>query len=206
MAEKSYRGGAQIGWVGASWPVAQLPFNRDRLTLACLDTYEFSPSEIVSVEPTGSGLLSPGGIRFHHNRADYPEKMVFHVLGSKQTLLKELNESGFLPSGQPVARAPGFALRWSVIIAAAVLWNCALLLEPPGGHGSRQLHFYPLLPVLLAFSVATLARTSHGFQRLILREGHQIGEIRIFLKLLQLVTGVISLGLGAALVFQGHGG
>ena len=90
MSETSYRGGARIGWVNASWPFARLTVSADKLALASLGTYEFSPLQVVSVEPYGSIPLLSSGIRIIHNRADYPEKIIFWCMGNRSRVLAEI--------------------------------------------------------------------------------------------------------------------
>jgi TPR repeat protein len=100
----SFRGGARIGWLNASWPFARLRVDTDRLTLVCLGTYGFSPSDVVAIEPVGSIPILRSGIRIRHNRANYPEAIIFWCLRSRDELLDAIRNSGFRAAGIPTAR------------------------------------------------------------------------------------------------------
>src|ERR1019366_4785782 len=207
LAEASFRGGARLGWVNATWPFATLKVSRNELRLSSLGSHEFSPSQIVSLEPYGSIPLFSSGIRINHNRPDYPNTIIFWCMGSRAKVLSAIQDVGFSPSGKVGARVPGFPVRWSVLIAVIVLWNMLFLLDgsvlkargsPPG----------PFIFVALfgVFALATATRLFSGVQRLVLREGHQIGEVKSFLSLLQLVSGFLSLVFAGMWLGEAYGG
>ena len=207
MAEASFRGGARIGWVNASWPFATLKVIRNELRLSCLGSYEFSSSQVVSLEPYGSIPLLSSGIRINHNRLDYPTKIIFWCMGSRANVLSTIQEVGFSPSGLTGGRVPGFPVRWSVLIAVIVLWNLLFLLD---GSILKARGSQPGLLVFVALfsacALATATRASSGVQRLVLRPGHQIGEIKSFLSLLQLVSGFLSLVFAGMWLGGAYGG
>ena len=134
MAEVSFTGGARIGWVNASYPFAKLSCSRERLMLASLGTYEFTPDQVVSFGTYGSIPLLANGLRINHNRLDYPEKVVFWCAGSRDKVLREVGRMGFAPRGQPITRPKGFAFKWTVVIAFVVIWN----LRQPGERAARR--------------------------------------------------------------------
>lgn len=182
--------------MNASWPFARLTANAGKLTLASLGTYEFTPSQVVAIEPYGSIPLLARGIRIHHNRTDYPEKVVFWCMGNRDKVLQEV-QSRFSPSGPPVARVSGFPIRWSVVIVVIALWNVLLMLDRSAHPKSPEPGPLFLVAVLSLFALATAVRASSRVQGLVLSKGHQVGEIKSFLGLLQLVAGLLSLGFGA---------
>lgn len=199
MIEASFRGGARIGWVNASWPFATLAANGSTLTLSSLGTYTFTPKDVVALEPYGSIPLLASGIRIEHNRRDYPKKMIFWCMGRRSVVLEEIANTGFRPAGQPIERASGFPIRWSTVIIALVLWNALFLLDRAvSGWSPRPQRpgLFSLLALVLVFCAATATRISAAFQRLVMREGHQVAEIKSFLILLQIVAGIIAVGFG----------
>lgn len=201
MGEASFRGGARLGWVNASWPFAKLTSAADRLTITSLGRYEFTPEQVVSLEPYGSLPFLSSGIRIRHNRTDYPENVIFWCVGNRNSILSRIEQSGFAPKGQAVTRIGGFAIRWSVVVVFVVLWNLLFMLNGPFDRGQTRgpgpLVFVALL-LVLGFSTAM--QVSVPLQRAVLREGHHVGEIKAFLLLLQLVSGFLSVAFGATLL------
>lgn len=206
MDERSYRGGARIGWVNASWPFAKLVVSPDRLTLVSLGTYEFSPSQVVSMEPYGFMPLLASGIRINHNRSDYPEKIIFWCMGNRARVIAELGKSGFLPQGSSTERASGFPFRWSVVISVIALWNIFFMLDKSVQPLSHEPGHFSVVALLVLFGLTTAIRVSVRAQKMVLREGHQVGEITEFLSLLQFVLGLLSLVFGGVWMVRAYVG
>lgn len=200
MKEVSFRGGAHIGWMNASWPFANLTANTKKLTLSCLGTYEFSPSQVVSIEPHGSIPILASGLRIRHNRNDYPEKMIFWSLGSRNKMLEEIRQSGFIPCGTPATRPSGFAVRWSVLIGVFVLWNTMLFLDILTQSKPSKPGLLSFIAILSLFALSTAVRISTKLQSLVLQKGHKIEEIKSVLILLQIVSAFMSAALAAVLI------
>ena len=196
----SQRGGAQIGWLSASWPFAAIRIEPGSLAISALGTYAFVPSEVQTVEPIGSIPVLTTGIRIHHTKSDYPEKVVFYSVGGRDRLLAAARAAGF-PVGQPSLQTKrGFPVKVSAIVVFVLLWNALFLLDRGGNpfSTSSNLGPYSLLALVLAFAVATFIPLSSRLQALILRDGHDVGEIRGFLRLLQLIAGFLALTSGMA--------
>ena len=110
-AEASFRGGARIGRVNASWPFARLTARRDVLRIASLGSYAFTPSEVVSLDACPSRLFLSSGILIRHNRPDCPATVIFWCMGKPARVLAAIRDVGFVPSGQPGPRVAGFPVR-----------------------------------------------------------------------------------------------
>ncbi|GAA0709569.1 hypothetical protein ISN75_01935 [Dyella marensis] len=201
MKEVSFTGGSRIGWVNASWPLATLTARAQELKLSTLGTYTFTDQEVVSFELYGSIPILSSGIRINHNRLDYPEKVVFWCMGNREAVLDDIRSVGFRPQGKAVERPSGFAFRWSAALLAIVVWNVLLL-------GDNQFHLasrpglpgpLTVLALVSVFAVSSALPYSAGLQRAVLRPGRSINEITPYLRLLQLVTGLVSLGMGISL-------
>ncbi len=192
----SQRGGAQIGWVSASWPFASIQIAPSSLTVSALGKYAFAPSEVHAIEPIGAIPVLTTGIRIHHTRPDYPEKIVFYSMGSRDRLLQAASAAGF-PVGEPsfVESKRGFPVRVSAIVVFVLLWNGLFLIDRGGNPFSTPSNpgLGSLLALALGLVVATFTPRSSRLQEFIMREGHDVGEIRGFLRLLQVVTGVLAL-------------
>lgn len=201
MAEIAFRGGSRIGWVNVSWPLAKLCLSTDRLSISGLGNVEFTPSQVVSFERYGSIPLLASGIRINHNRSDCPETVVFWCMGNREKVFSKIALSGFQPTGAASPLVEGFPIRWTIVIAMVVLWNVLFLLDRPfGSNHVPPLGPFSFMALLLLFGFASLLPMSVRLQQIVIRSGHQIGEIKSFLLLLQVVSGIMLLGFGGSLL------
>jgi hypothetical protein len=193
--EMSTIGGARIGWVNATWPLAKLTASAARLRISgVIGTYEFRSSEVVSLERFGSIPLFSSGVRIIHSRPDYPYKIVFWCLGSPEVLIEEIRQAGFFPTAPASSEAKwhGIPLRWSAILFLLVAWNGLIYLSGFLAPRVRlPAELFALIPLLLTFLMSWRLKTSAELQKLILSEGHSVGEIKAYLNLLQVVTGLL---------------
>jgi hypothetical protein len=111
-----------------------------------------------------------------------------------------LARARFVPTGQAVPRPSGISIRWSAIILAVALWNALFLLDSTTQRSHHQPGSFSYMALLLLFAAATVVRSSPRFQRFVLREGHQVGEIQPFLVLLQVVTDLLCVVFGIMLL------
>jgi hypothetical protein len=209
VSEVSFTGGARVGWVNASWPFARLTTSAAQLTLSTLGKFEFSPQQVVSLELHGSIPVLSSGIRIVHNRTDYPERIIFWCIGSREKILAQIHGAGFRAQGEPASspRATGFPLRWSLVVLFVVLWNALFLWDGSFvEHRSSAPGPSALLALLLTFSLCWGIRRSAWLQGIVLREGHRVGEIKSFLVLLQIVSGALFVGFTAAWLGTAHAG
>jgi hypothetical protein len=96
-------GGARIGFVNYTWPLAKLVVTADRLTVSTtmfglfgMGTYSFSKAQILSIERYGWIPFIGEGIRITHSVADYPQKIVFWCRPS--SVLAGISARGFSPA------------------------------------------------------------------------------------------------------------
>lgn len=190
------RGGVLIGLMHASWPMARLEARPDRLLLhvsffglGTLARYEWTPAEVVSVEPESGFLGLSKGLRIRHIRPDYPEKILFVGLGD--SVVAGVAGSGFVPSAQAdgAAVARGFPMRWVAVLAVVVIWNLLgwKLLHPErfGPPGAEALVFLGLFEAL---ALGLLA--SRTLQTVFLKPGRHFSEVRHYVAL---VAGILAL-------------
>lgn len=94
------RGGARIGWVNYSWPLASLSVDSSGLTivtsmLGLFETgrYRFTPDQVTRIEKYGFIPFVGEGIRLHHTVAGYPAKIVFWCRSA--SVLEGIASTGF---------------------------------------------------------------------------------------------------------------
>lgn len=189
-------GGARIGWINATWPLARLSATRDTLTVSAslLGSYSFAPDQVSAVERYGVIPVLGCGVRIHHCRTDYPQRIVFWCLGNPERVLHRIREAGFLPTAPSYAipQRRGIPLRWSAILFAVAVWNALLWIEstrsagPPSQPGPLAVG-----ALLFAFTLSVGTLTSTNVQRLILKPGRSVGEVRPFLRLLAFISGTM---------------
>jgi hypothetical protein len=206
MGEISVTGGARIGFVNATWPLAKLVASPPGLRLACvLDTYDFLPSEVVSLERYGSIPLFSNGVRIAHARPDYPSKIIFWCFGSPDELIARIRETGFMPTAVASSeiQARGIPFRWAAVLAFILIWNGLFLLINAAPHGSmNKPGAFTLAPLLFAFLIGWGTKRSVKLQKIILKDGRSVNEIKSFLSLIQTVSALL-LVVFAVLLFAG---
>lgn len=194
----SCTGGARIGWVNATWPFATLTARRDALVLnaTLIGRYSFAPTQVISIERYTSIPLLGSGIRINHNIPTYPKKIVFWCLGSPDSLIRRMEETGFLPSADPDSLPPdlGMPVRWQAVVAIVGLWNLLLIMDvgfPPGARSKPG--WFSFLAIFLLFVGSVAMWRVRWFQRCILKPNRSPSEIKAWLYLLALIGGLMSL-------------
>jgi hypothetical protein len=191
MEEKvSFRGGAHIGKINASWPFASLSAGPDGLTLRVLffGAYAFRPEEVVKVERYTILPIVGWGVRIHHLKADYPEKMIFWCLGSPDSVLRGIESAGFQPKSPPgiVPSLRTSPVRWVTIVLGIILWNALI------GFDLWQTR-RPGLGAFVALSLVFFGSTAVWWllpvRWAVMKPGRSPQEIRHWLNLLTLVSG-----------------
>lgn len=197
------RGGAQVGWVSASWPLAGIEVGASRLAISSLGTYVFAPSEVTAVEPVGAIPFLTQGVRIHHTKAQYPEKIVFYTPSGREALLAALRTAGF-SVGHTVAPAKrGFPMRLPAVVLVILFWNLLFFLDKPNLKLEHHTPGpYALLALAMLFALALLLPRSAWLQTLFMREGRDIGEVASLLRLVQIVSGFMLLGFGISYLSQ----
>ena len=162
-----------------------------------MGNYEFAPSEVTAVEEVGSIPFFTTGVRIHHCKAQYPERVVFYPLVGRDYLLAEVRRAGFAV-GAPTTRVRrGFPMRIPAILVVVLLWNALLLLDRSSFSANTSTSGpYTLTALAVLFALATLLPKSERLQEFFIREEHDVGEISSLLSLIQLVTGLLLLAFG----------
>ncbi len=194
----SSTGGARIGWVNATWPFAKLTARQNKLDLnaTLIGRYTFSADQVISIDKYVIIPVLGWGIRIHHNIPTYPKKIVFWCVGSPNSLIRKIKETGFLPGADPDSIPPrlGIPVRWQAVVAIAALWNLLLMMDMglPPKPGSQP-GWFSFLAVFLVFTGAVSIWRVPWLQRCVLNPERSPGEIKAWLNLLALVCGFLSI-------------
>ncbi len=200
-------GGARLGWIHASWPLARLTATSDTLlvSVGLLGNYRFTPDTVVSIV-AHSGMRDRG-IHIRHCVPEYPENIVFKCMGAPDRLLTGIHQTGFLPrapaSAQPLRR--GFTLRWQAIVVMVIAWTALSTLTmiptfPP--RFLRDMIPWMAIAIVPAFATTVALIRIPAFQHLVIKPGRNVGEIRPVLILLLLANGGLLLVLAILGFFQ----
>jgi hypothetical protein len=187
-------GGARVGSTNATWPLAQLLATPDNLTLSIrlLGNYSFTPDKVVSVERYVLIPFLGWGVQIHHCQVDCPQRVIFWCLGNPDGVLRGIRDSGFVPIGSAsnFPQRSGMAIRWSAVIIGIVVWNALFVLNfYSAGKISPRPGPFILVALFLAFAISVGTLILPKLQRLILKPGREIGEIRPHLRLLAFISG-----------------
>lgn len=207
------RGGALVGCMNASWPLAKLRVSPAELTLkiTLLGTYTFRPDQIVRFEAKKLLRSIEVGMRIHHVVPDYPRKIIFGARGGTERLLQEIQAAGFTPCApaRQLARFQGWPFKPLTLLVGVmflVLLSVAVLLEGflRKAHGSTAEGpgVSVLVALLLVFLGCLGLRWLRPVQRLLLKPERSIGEIRPIVSLFTILSGVLLVALVIATLVQ----
>lgn len=194
-------GGARVGWVNATWPLAKLRASPESLEIAAavVGTYRFRPEDVREIAPVTWIPLLSWGVRVHHVRADVPERVIFWTFAPPARAIEAIAASGFVARAPSGASLPtrAFPFRIPFLVGAIVLWNALVVSDmvryqpgrPIPGPGG-------LVALALVFLTSLVLRRPGPVQRLALSSPDALPQIRGLLNLLTLVSGFM-LVLGA---------
>ena len=202
-ASYSARGGARIGWVNYTWPLASLSVDTSSLTIVTtffglfeMGRYSFRPDQVARIVRFGWLPIIGEGIRVHHTVADYPEKVVFWCRPS--AVLRGIASTGFPTTSEStdsVTSIPsrGFPLRIWPLVIVVLLWNLLL---------GYEFFYRPMLAAFpgtctiaalsLVFVTSLAVLFSPSVQAIFLRPGRTIGEVRPMFLLVATIAGIMT--------------
>ena len=194
--EFTVRGGAQLGWINASWPFGTLSVSPRSLTISSpfSRSYVFEPEQVVALQPCGWIPILQRGVRIVHSNPRYPSRIVFVGFQSPERLIERMRQAGFNPA-VPAARVPprpGLPIRGSFVLLLVAVLTVLLLLDgvtawrPAGGRGPLM-----LLALALLYAAASALPGSTRLQSWVLKPDRSVDEIRPALRLLRLASGLV---------------
>lgn len=198
------RGGARIGFVNYTWPLATLDCDANQI---CVTTsmfglfetgrYRLTRDQVVSIAPYGIIPVLGDGIRIRHTASDVPEKIIFWC--NPDSTLKAIANAGFTSGGRADeassgGKARGFPLRIVPIVVVVAIWNALIILQV-FGDGSPNAFPGPftLAAVAFLFGTAVTALRLPGFQTLLMKPGRSFEEVRPVFLLLTVISSLMLL-------------
>lgn len=200
----TFSGSASVGWIPSMTWSARLTVQRDLLILDVfpVGTYTFTPDQVVAFE--SSPLFIWQRIRIRHNIASYPERIIFdRGILEVAPVVRGIAETGFAPkaSRDSMPARDGLPVRWGIVAAVMLLWVglfILLMTDPPRSHGfPHERGTIALAGMGLLFAGAAAVRCSEKLQRVFLKRERSGDEIKAWLYLLMLSTGLPLLAIGA---------
>lgn len=213
MKEIKLTGGAKIGMANATIPFATLKVNKERLELnaSIIGNLTFQPSDIISIEPYTMIPIIGQGIKINHRVSIYKEKVVFWTLKNPNSVVRQIQETGFLSNENQVNQkidrtitekqaTGGFPIKKGFAIGVIVVWNLLFLTDfIPFFLGEKD--GFPigngvLAAIGLLFLTALFSLISVGFRRLILKDGRELNDIKKFAIFAMIISGFMLLQFG----------
>lgn len=190
------RGGARIGWVNATGPLAKLSVSAQQLSISgfLLGDYKFSPDQVVALEPHGFIPVLGTGIRIVHTVSNYPQKIVFWCSKSPKQLIEQIISLGFRPSASAelICRNHGMPFRWSFVIILVAIWNGLFFLDESVPWKEPELPGpFSLLALGVLFLTSFALDNSDQFQKWFLKPGRSIDEVRAVVRLVLFISAIM---------------
>jgi hypothetical protein len=187
-------GGAYIGWMNVSWPLARLTATGENLSISAvlIGSYTFSPDELNCLKPYSWFPFLGRGIQVIHTNPTYPRQMVFWCPGSPERLIEKIHALGFRPSAPSAAipKRDGIPFRWAFIIAVVAIWNTLCILDGfVPGQAPMEFGFFFTIGLAMLFLTFVAVARSKAVQTLALKPGRSVSEIKPLLNVMQLICG-----------------
>lgn len=203
-------GGARIGVINASMPLASLTVSKEKLELnvSIIGNFVFQSSDIISIEPYGVIPFIGQGIKINHQVATYKKKIIFWTFKNPKSVIKLIKETGFLNKenllNPSIDRTiidqqakSGSPFKKIFTIGAIIIWNLLFLADVipfvlnkseglPIGNGV-------LSAIGLLFITSLVSLLSPFFRKLILKEGRDIEDIKKLAYFVLFISGLLFL-------------
>ena len=207
MEKLKITGGARIGGVNATWPLATLIVEEDKLELnaSLLGNLVFSPEDVISLELNSS--VFSNGLVIKHKIGEYSKKVLFWNIGSSEKLISRIKQTGFLDKGSinpsvlaeirrkqeqggyPFKKLPGY-----IVFGIYVISGLTILLDSPFEFQGKLITIsdYAFLiqsgmGIILSLSILLL----EPMRDWLLKEGREIKDIKSIVLFILLVSGLI---------------
>jgi hypothetical protein len=208
MNELIEKGGAKIGWANASWPFAKLHVTDKTLSInaTILGNFIFNKSDIISIEAYSKFGIFMSGIKINHTVQQYNKIVIFWTFKDPEELIRSIRQTGFFDKNEitdPIEEISiknnqqqgGFPLKISFAIAIILLWNLLSFIDLEHLVNKKQFQFGFgkgfILSTGIMIIICILLLFNKPFQRLSMKEGKTINDIRIFIYFILLIVSIL---------------
>lgn len=217
MTEKfTLTGGARIGMAKASYPFADLYVDKNSLKInaSIAGNLVFQPKDIIELKLYTSVPVIGNGIKIIHRVEKYNKEVIFWTFKDPKFVLSEIEKTGFLENINShisdldleiMKRQDqgGFPIKKSAATLFFIVWNVLLMsafLPVLANQESEGFHFGIGINIALGllFLTSVLTLISKSFTKLILKEGRELADIKKFVYLIILISGIMSITFGLA--------
>jgi hypothetical protein len=209
--EVAETGGAVIGRMRATWPLANIKISEFKLELnaSFAGTFVFRPGDISSIVPCSGGSLLTSGIKINHTVPGYNANIVF---GTRDpvNLIRNIQQTGFLNNKAALPYEVeleindnqilgAFPFKISAIIIIVGIWNLLFLSDLWRFYQNGEKGFFLGIGAEAALGfmllVCILLLILKPFSRLLLKNGREINSIKTSIYLLMFISIFILFGL-----------
>ncbi|MFK8104531.1 MAG: hypothetical protein AB8G15_18550 [Saprospiraceae bacterium] len=198
-------GGARIGLANATYPFATLKVDQDKLELkvSAIGNFIFTRSDIISIEAYQSLPILGEGVKINHRVENYHQKIIFWTLKSPSTVIDEIRKTGFLNDDHLVLpelrsqiiqqqKQTGSPFKTSVLRFAFIGWNLLVGFDLfkfiSSSFSGLPLENGTRIALVLIFGLSLSTLFSKPLQKLFLKEGRNLSDIKRLLYFLMLIS------------------
>ncbi|MEM7371795.1 MAG: hypothetical protein AAF587_24480 [Bacteroidota bacterium] len=209
MTQFEITGAARIGFIKATYPLVSLSVTPTRLEVnaSIAGNLVFQPKDIVKIEPFKHSYFPGRGIQIVHKVGNYTKKVFFGAKEDPETLVQRIKQTGFLNNQDHVSleekkdivsrqEQGSFPIKKQFALGFLLGWNALFVM-----------HLFPFvknalpgfsvvssigLSALILFLVSLISLYSPEFRRLYLKHGRTLKDIKKFLILTLIISGLMA--------------
>jgi len=203
MSKLHFTGGARIGLAYASWPLASLTVNKERIVLNSGITKNliFKVDDIISIEPR-YGILLSQGIQIKHNNSKYNDYVIFWTFEDPDEIIEQVYEIGFFGSESTIFKPSDktisenrdgfpinttFTISMIIVIILLLLFDIIFYFQDYDSDVSFGTGIKMALRIIFFTSILTLI--SSLFRKIVLKKGRRVKEIKRYLYFAIIISG-----------------
>jgi hypothetical protein len=216
MEQHIIRGGARIGAKKISRPFAQLTVTPGKLELnaSIIGRMVFLPEDIIAIHPYAVGAIFGKGLTIVHKVGQYNREIIFWCSEDREELIADIIATLEKAPADTIAlreavrseqMSGSFPLKTGAAVSVLALWNIPLIITLVAGVSTGNLHYIGFGVLISGIGITGLCLLllfSQTIQRLFLKKGRTIEDVRNFLYFLMILIVVITAVASCCLLLQ----